>query len=165
MKNNNNEQVKSEIFERLAASPRFAHIVTTVIDMFRHGQNPVTIESWNTHSQKFKPTDEIWDKFMMPEETQKFREFCKKHAPVKITSKAILNADNPELAEADVVVCVTGDNSIFKDAYAVPKECMDELIYWGYKDKNYLKLFFSYLGYNVTEGQQNGKYGLLISLS
>lgn len=165
MKQNNSKEVKRVIFEELSSTPRFTNILETVIRMFKQGQDPVVIESWNTFCQRHAPSDDMWEGMMKGEDVKAFRTYCKTHKPIKITSTAALNTKLLQpYTEASVTLTATGEHDAYKLVFTVPEKRMTDLIFWGYRDKNYFKLFFRQLGYKVSENQSAGKYGLLISL-
>ena len=167
MKQSNSKEVKRAIFEELSNCPRFTHILETVIGMFKQGQDPVVIESWNTYWQRFSPTDEMWKRFVPDDKIAAFQSTLlseKAHLECKATLNVKL--DQP-FREAIVTLHVTENNkrtSVVKCATKVPDDMMSELVSWGYRDKNYLKLFFKSLGYGVSEGNVANKHGLLITL-
>ena len=109
----------------------------------------------------------MWKRFVPDDKIAAFQSALlseKAHLECKATLNVKL--DQP-FREAIVTIHVTENNkrtSVVKCATKVSDDMMSELVSWGYRDKNYLKLFFKSLGYDVSEGNVANKHGLLITL-
>lgn len=165
MKQENNQsiEVKREIFEELSKDSRFQDLLKMVVESLKKGQEPTVIESFSTLLQKAKPNDELWKLMFTDADTEKIQ----KHWTFKdrVEIKVSLNAELPKpFQEARVSIKVKAENYSIKQAFHTGDDVMKYMVYFGYRDKNYIRLFFKSLGYQVQEGNVGDKFGLLISL-
>lgn len=165
--NNHSTSVKREIFEEISQEPRFIGILQKVADNFKKGQSPVVIESFNTYWQRVGAEDSVWDTILPDEARDDLRKACVRESS-NVEMRASLNTqlEKPYL-EANISVCISSRScgrSTKKHTVTLPSEKMSQLVFFGYRDKNYLKLFFGSLGYSVSDGNMGNRYGLLITL-
>lgn len=161
------KEVKSEIFEALHQEPRFQDILQQVITKLKLGHSPVVIESWGSHFRKIKAYDVFWSWVLTAEEyNQLLAHWDDKDLEIKSCTHLNAKSKTPFRAEnASLTISLTsGNTEVLKKETVVPKNMTKCLIYYGYRDLNYFKIYFTKLGYNVTEGNVGDKYGLLISL-
>jgi len=162
----NSKEVRTAIFEELSQEPRFCRILQKVVDAFKEGQGPIVIESFSTYVKKIQFGDELWNRLFTKEQTQYI---IKRYGTnFELKTKVSLNAKLPKPFQEAVI-----DLSIIPGKELMPNyhhtvniqgEELEDLFFYGHRDRNYFVLFFRTLGYTVEEGNVSGKYGLLISL-
>lgn len=165
MKSLKSKDVKCAIFETLSEEPRFQHILKTVTDCIKRGQEPVVLENWNSYFRKLKPNDPFWENILTEAEFTHLAPFWD-DKDVEMKSRVSLNAksDTP-FREASVSITFSrGDKTLFKTQFNAPEWLMKSQVYFGYRDHNYFRIFFKSLGYHVEDGNVADRQGLLIRL-
>lgn len=154
--------VKRELCEALMKIPRFQSLVKQVVEMLKNGHAPVVIESWNTYCQRNAKSDDFWSK-MLPDYA--YAKFCAYNdSPTKIELRPSLCGQLPMRAEVRLTLHIhTSKTHIMCEPFCAPQEMLTQLIFWGHRDENYIRLLFAYLGYNVSKGNLSEKFGLLIN--
>lgn len=167
MKKLHSKEVKSEIFETLHNEPRFQCILGEVINKLKLGHEPVVIESWSSHFRKIKACDVFWSWVLTAEEySHLLKLWDDNDANIKSCTQLNAESETPFRAE-DVLLTISvtkKHKEVFKKVTTMPRNMAKCLIYYGYRDLNYFKHYFTSLGYEVSEGNVGDKYGLLISL-
>lgn len=162
----NSKEVRTEIFDELAQEPRFCRILQKVVDAFKEGQGPIVIESFSTYIKKIQVGDELWNRFFTKEQTQYISRRYGTNFELK--TKVSLNAKLPKpFQEVVIELTIVPCNELspyYRHTVNLKGEELEELFFYGHRDRNYFQLFFRTLGYVVEEGNVSGKYGLLISL-
>jgi hypothetical protein len=167
MKKVYSKEVKSEIFETLHNEHRFQCILEKVINKLKLGHEPVVIESWSSHFRKIKAYDVFWSWVLTAKEYDYLLTLWDDNG-IDIKSCAQLNAESETPFRGEdillTIVVTQRHKELFRKSTTMPKNMATCLIYYGYRDMNYFKHYFTSLGYEVTEGNVGDKYGLLISL-
>lgn len=170
MDKNHSIEVKREIFEALSESPRFQTILQTVVEYLKRGQEPVVIESWNTRCKKMKPGDELWrNLFFFSDDAavQKCADLWDDENYTYKTTAGISAEPSSNFAGVTVTFTFKREHTGGTPAHTIQVDVQEPIVssltYFGWRDKNYHKLFFKSLGYHVEEGNLGDKHGLLIS--
>ncbi len=142
---------------------RFQTIAQQVIDLLKAGHAPVVIECWKSFWSNNATNDKLWNELFPPIVCETLRNTNNNENKAVIVKAGLKSLSLP-FFEACITLQITSkDGKSSVESHRVLESAQTKLIYWGHRDRNYLKLFFTYLGYNVSEGNVAGKYGLLIN--
>ena len=166
MKKYKSKEVKTAIFNALNSEQRFNNVLQAVVDNIKCGNEPVVLESFSSYFCKSTPTDKLWKSIFTEEEIDKIAARYWDDRDIEIKSRGTLNAksDKPFLDASITITFTNGKKKLLEKTVSAPEWLLNELVYFGYRDCNYFKLYFKMLGYSVAEGNVGDKRGLLISL-